>query len=120
MDSPTTLADLKKRVQTFCQKRDWDQFHGAKDLAIGTITEASELLEHFRFKNDKEIEEMFKNKAKREEIEDELADVLFFIVRFAQRYDIDLAKAAKRKLAKSGKKYPVSKAKGSNKKYTDL
>jgi NTP pyrophosphatase (non-canonical NTP hydrolase) len=54
------------------------------------------------------------------EIEDELADVLFFIIRFAQRYDIDLAKAAKRKLKKSGRKYPVSKSKGSNKKYTDL
>jgi NTP pyrophosphatase (non-canonical NTP hydrolase) len=67
-------------------------------------------------KSDKEVEAMFKNKAKREEIEDELADVLFFVVRFAQRYDIDLGKAAKRKLAKSGKKYPVSKEKGSNKK----
>ena len=120
MDSNTSLASLKTKVKKFCEDRDWDQFHGAKDLAIGTITEAAELLEHFRFKNDEEIKEMFKNKKKREEIEDELADVLFFVVRFAQRYDIDLGKAAKRKLAKSGKKYPVSKAKGSNKKYTDL
>lgn len=120
MPSKTTLAELKKIVQKFCEDRDWDQFHGAKDLAIGVITEASELLEHFRFKNEKEIAEMLGNKAKKEEIEDELADVLFFIVRFAQRYDIDLAKAAKRKLKKSGRKYPVSKAKGSNKKYTDL
>jgi NTP pyrophosphatase (non-canonical NTP hydrolase) len=63
---------------------------------------------------------MFKNKAKKEEISDELADVLFFIIRFAQRYDIDLAKAATRKLKKSGRKYPVSKFKGSNKKYTDM
>jgi len=54
------------------------------------------------------------------EIEDELADVLFFIIRFAQRYDIDLSKAAVRKLKKLGRKYPVSKSKGSNKKYTDL
>lgn len=143
MDSKTTLASLKKasprrrpqadsrgldvsfqywkrRVEKFCTARDWDQFHGAKDLAIGAITEAAELLEHFRFKSDQEIEGMFKNKAKREEIEDELADVLFFVVRFAQRYDIDLARAAKRKLAKSCRKYPVSKAKGSNKKYSDL
>jgi NTP pyrophosphatase (non-canonical NTP hydrolase) len=101
MDSHTTLADLKHLVKTFCQKRDWDQFHGAKDLAIGVITEAAELLEHFRFKNEKEIAEMLKNKVKKEEIEDELADVLFFIIRFAQRYDIDLSKAAKRKLKKS-------------------
>ncbi len=120
MDSKTSLASLKKLVQKFCEVRDWDQFHGAKDLAIGAITEASELLEHFRFKSDKEIEEMFKSKKKREEIEDELADVLFFVVRFAQRYDIDLARAAKRKLLKSGRKYPVSKAKGSNKKYSEF
>lgn len=119
MTSQPTLDLLKQLVKKFCEARDWDQFHGAKDLAIGVITEASELLEHFRFKNEKEIAELFKNKVKKEEISDELADVLFFVIRFAQRYDIDLAQAAKRKLAKSGKKYPVSKFKGSNRKYTE-
>jgi hypothetical protein len=85
MDSHTTLASLKTLVRKFCEDRDWDQFHGAKDLAIGAIADlppnsfiggASELLEHFRFKSDKEIEEMFKNKAKREEIEDLTSEAL--------------------------------------------
>ncbi len=115
-----SLKSLKYTVQKFCEARDWDQFHGAKDLAIGIITEASELLEHFRFKNEKETAGLFKNKTKKEDISDELADVLFFVVRFAQRYDIDLGKAFARKLKKINKNYPVSKAKGSNKKYTDL
>jgi hypothetical protein len=48
LDKKTTLADLKLLVKKFCTARDWDQFHGAKDLAIGAITEAAELLEHFR------------------------------------------------------------------------
>ena len=52
MDEGISIADLKKRVQKFCEDRDWDQFHGAKDLAIGVITEAAELLEHFRFLSD--------------------------------------------------------------------
>ncbi len=70
-------------------------------------------------KNEKETAGLFKNKVKREEISDELADVLFFVVRFAQRYDIDLGKAAERKLRKSARKYPISKSKGSNKKYNE-
>jgi NTP pyrophosphatase (non-canonical NTP hydrolase) len=120
MNSKNDLKQLKAKVQKFCEARDWDQFHGAKDLAIGIITEASELLEHFRFKNEKETADLFKNKAKKEEISDELADVLFFIVRFAQRYDIDLGKAFERKMKKINRNYPVSKAKGSNRKYTEL
>jgi len=65
MDQKTTIEDLKKKVQSFCETRDWDQYHNAKDLAIGIITEASELLEHFRFKNEKEIEQFFRNPKKK-------------------------------------------------------
>jgi NTP pyrophosphatase (non-canonical NTP hydrolase) len=119
-DHETKLQELKEKVKKSCEERDWDQFHGAKDLAIGVITEASELLEHFRFKSEKEIEEMFKNPAKREDIEDEAADVLWFLLRFAQKYDIDLSEAAERKMKKFEKKYPVEKVKGSNKKYDEF
>ena len=58
MDSELTIEELKQRVKKFCEDRDWDQFHGAKDLAIGIITEAGELLENFRFKSEQEIEAM--------------------------------------------------------------
>lgn len=120
MDSEATLAELKAMVRKFCEERDWDQYHNAKDLAIGIITESAELLEHFRFKSHAEIDEMFTRTPKREEIGDEMADILYFLLRLAQRYDIDLAYELKKKLDKNEKKYPVEKARGSNKKYTEL
>jgi NTP pyrophosphatase (non-canonical NTP hydrolase) len=115
-----SIEELKKTVQTFCEARDWDQFHGPKDLAIGVITEASELLEHFRFLSDEQAMALLHNPQQKEDIEDELADVLFFLLRFSQRFDVDLANALVRKIEKSEKKYPVDKAKGSNQKYTKL
>ena len=119
MDQDTNIQQLKQKIQKFCEDRDWDQYHGAKDLAIGIITEASELLENFRFKSEKEVEELM-NSDKRKEITEELADVMFFVLRLAQRYDIDLSKELEEKIKKSAEKYPIEKAKGSNKKYTEL
>ena len=116
----TEIEALKTKVREFCEARDWDQFHGPKELAIGLITEAAELLEHFRFQSDAQIAEMFKDPRKKEEIEDEIADCFFFILRFAGRNDIDLAKACERKIAKSALKYPVEKARGNNRKYDQL
>ena len=119
MDSDTSVHELKEKVRKFCEDRDWDQYHNAKDLAIGVITEASELLEHFRFKSGKEVEEML-NSPKREEIAEEMADVLYFLLRLAQRYDIDLVTELNKKMEKNEKRYPVEKARGKNKKYTEL
>ncbi len=73
-----TIQELTDKVQEFCEARDWDQYHGPKDLAIGVITEASELLEHFRFLSEEQALELFEDKKSKEDIEDELADVLFF------------------------------------------
>lgn len=119
MDEKASIAELKSKVKKFCEARDWDQFHNPKDLAIGIITESSELLEHFRFKSDIEMKAILESK-KKEEISDEIADIMFFILRFAQMNNIDLSAELERKLAISEKKYPVEKAKGSNKKYTEL
>ena len=65
MDDKTNIKQLKEMVKAFCEERDWDQYHNAKDLAIGIITESSELLEHFRFKSEKEVEEVIKQKKRR-------------------------------------------------------
>jgi NTP pyrophosphatase (non-canonical NTP hydrolase) len=120
MDKKTSIKQLKNIVQSFCEERDWNQYHGPKDLAIGIITEAAELLDHFRFKSEAEALEYLSDPKKRSEVEDEIADTLFMLLRFAQMYEIDLAKALKRKIALNHKKYPLNKSKGSNKKYTDL
>lgn len=115
-----TLEELKWIVQSFCEDRDWDQYHGPKDLAIGVITEAAELLEHFRFQSDEQSLALLNDSNIKEEIEDELADVLFFLLRFSQRFNVDLQNALLRKIEKSKQKYPVEKAKGKNTKYTKL
>jgi NTP pyrophosphatase (non-canonical NTP hydrolase) len=111
------LNELIDKIKTFCEERDWDQYHNPKDLAIGISTEAAELLDLFRFKNNEEIQDTVINR--RELIEDELADVLFFVLRFAQTNDIDLKKALENKMAKNAVKYPVDKVKGNNKKYNE-
>ena len=120
MDPNTNLQELKNTVKTFCEERDWDPYHNPKDLSIGIITEASDLLEHFRFKSKEEGLKMLQNSGEREEVSEEMADVLFFLLRMAQRFDIDLSTELEKKLEKNRAKYPISKSRGSNKKYTEL
>lgn len=113
-DKDCTLQILKDQVAKFCQERDWDQFHSAKELAIGAVTESSELLEHFRFQTDAQVEAIMDNENKRREISNELADILFFVMRFAEKYKIDLASAFAAKMKKNGERYTVSEFKGQN------
>ncbi len=119
-DSDTNIAQLKAIVKKHCDERNWDQYHSPKELAIGVITEASELLEPFRFKSEAEMEAMLKDPKRKEEISEEMADTLYFLIRLAQKYDIDLVTAFDKKMAKNREKYPIAKAKGSNKKYNEL
>jgi NTP pyrophosphatase (non-canonical NTP hydrolase) len=120
VDNDTTVNELKDLVRQFCEERNWDQFHNPKDLAIGIITEAGELLDIFRFKRDDEITQMMNRPEKRTVIGEELADVLYFVLRFAQMNNIDLTDALLKKLEKNELKYPVIKSKGSNKKYNEV
>ncbi len=114
------LSQLQSEVQEFCEVRDWDQFHTPKDLAIGLVTESAELLDLFRFKSDSECLELLQKAGSRDKIEDELADILFFALRFAQKNEIDLSKALRAKIEKNGKKYPVELSRGSNRKYNEF
>ncbi len=111
--------NLKEEIRKFCEDRNWDQFHGIKDLAIGVATEAAELLEIFRFQSENQCESLIQGE-RRKEISDELADVLFFVLRIAQKYNIDLDAAFREKMQKNAQKYPVEKARGSNKKYNEF
>jgi NTP pyrophosphatase (non-canonical NTP hydrolase) len=118
-DNERRIHELKEKIKEFCDARDWDQFHDAKELAIALSIEASELLEIFRWKTPAEVEALFSNENKKEDIEDEMADVLYFLVRMAQMYELDLSEALDRKMEKNEKKYPVDKFKGSSKKYNE-
>ena len=120
MDNTTTISDLKKMIQMFCEERDWNQFHNPKDLAIGISTEANELLDIFRFKSNEQMTEMFNNDVAKTHIEEEIADVLFFVLRFAQMNNIDLEECLNEKMQKNAAKYSVEKSKGKNLKYTEM
>lgn len=117
MDENSSIRGLAERVAAFCDERDWAQFHNPKDLAIGIATEAGELLDCFRFKNAEQVAALFANPVKRMHIEDELSDVLFFVLRFAGMNGIDLGKALERKLAKNAANYPVESCRGRNDKH---
>ncbi len=119
-DPETRVADLKEMVKRFTEERDWDQFHNAKDLAIGIVTEASELLEMFRFKSESEIDVMLRDRSFAKAARYELADIFYFALRLAQKYDIDVSSSLEEKIRENARKYPVEKAKGSSKKYNEL
>lgn len=112
------LKTLQEKIAQFVADRDWNQFHNPKDLAISLNLEASEVLEHFQWKSEQEmLEHVEKHK---EEIGDELADVLYWVLLMANNMNIDVVAASERKLAKNAAKYPVDKSKGNHKKYTEL
>lgn len=119
-DSECTVDDLKAVVRGFCEERDWDQFHNPKDLAIGMVTEASELLQIFRFRTPEESRALIDDPRRGMDIRDELADVLYFVLRFADMNGIDLSTELRRKVAIDGEKYPVETSRGSNRKYDEL
>mgnify|MGYP002511853187 CR=1 FL=1 len=120
MNQNISIYELTRKVERFCEQRDWNQFHNPKDLAIGISTEANELLDIFRFKTDEQMRDMFIDEVSREKIEDEIADVLFFVLRFAQMNDLDLEKCIDHKLEKNALKYAVEKCKGKNLKYNEI
>ncbi len=119
-DDVVTVNELKQAVKKFCDERDWEKFHSPKDLAIGIATEAAELLQIFRFKSENESKNMLKDEKKRKEIGEELADVVYFVLRFAQLYGFDLSNELKNKLSENEKRYPADLARGSNAKYDEL
>jgi len=112
------LKSLQDKIAQFVSDRDWGQFHNPKDLAISLNLEASEVLEHFQWKSNPEMLEYAKSH--KEEIGDELADVLYWVLLMANNMNIDVVAASERKLAKNAEKYPINKSKGNHKKYTEL
>ncbi len=119
-DATARIEDAKQLVREFCEARDWDRFHNPKDLAVGISTEAAELLERFRFKTPEQCSEILRDPELSQGIREELADVFYFVLRFAQMNSIDLYSALEDKIAKNGEKYPVEKSKGNYRKYDEL
>ena len=116
-ERPTSLEDLRDVLRRFASDRDWDQFHSPKNLAIALNVEAAELLEHFQWRPEGSASFTPDQHAK---VREEIADVLLYLIRLADKLDVDLLAAASDKIQINAVKYPVEKARGSSKKYTEL
>lgn len=113
-----SLKDLTQRILRFRDERNWKQFHTPKDMLLALGIEVSELSELFLWKNEAETTELLHTK--REELGDELADILYWVLLAAHDFDVDLESAFTRKMSLNEAKYPVEKAKGRNTKYDKL
>jgi len=116
--STDELAVLRTRLAEFAAKRDWDQFHNPKNLAMALAGEAGEVLEHFQWLTFEQASAL--SAETRAEVALECADVLLFLLRLCDKLDIDLAKAARKKLVLNAKRYPVEKSRGKATKYNKL
>ncbi len=113
-----SLVRLRDALREFAAARDWDQFHSPRNLATALAVEAAELLEPFQWLTDAQARDL--SPETRAAVEEELADVLLYLVRLADRLGVDLERAAFVKIARNGEKYPVEKARGSSRKYDEL
>jgi NTP pyrophosphatase (non-canonical NTP hydrolase) len=113
--TPNDMSDVQEIIAAlvkFRNERDWEQFHNTKDLALALSVEAGELLEAFLWKTP--------NDANSEKVKEELADVFAFAFLLADKYGFDVKQIVLEKVIRNGEKYPVEKAKGTAKKYTEL
>ena len=108
----TEIEEIIEELIKFRNERDWEQFHNPKDLALAINIEAGELLELFLWKNAED--------ANKEKVKEELADIFSFAFLLAEKYGFDVKQIVLDKIKVNSEKYPVSKAKGTSKKYDEL
>lgn len=115
-----SLQTLTERLIAFRDARDWRKFHGLKNLILSLNLESAELLELAQWKDDAEVEAALSEPAFQARLAEESADVLLYLLLICERAGIDLIKAASEKIEINAAKYPVEKARGNARKYTDL
>jgi len=111
-------TNLMRKIRRFARERDWEQFHSPKNLAMALSVEASEIVELFQWLTEAESRNLPEKKVR--DLADELADTYIYLLKLADQFGIDLTRAATAKLKRNALKCPVSKARGSAKKYTEL
>ena len=110
-----SLEDIRQGVAKFAKERDWDQFHSPKNLTMALSVEVAELMEHFQWLSEEQSRNLDDETLK--EVAKELADVQVYVVRLADRLNIDLFNAVTTKMQENAQKYPADKVRGSAKKY---
>ena len=114
----TELEALREKLRDFARERDWEQFHSPKNLAMALCVEAAELVEIFQWLTEEQSRSL--EPAARAAADEEIADVLLYLLRLADQLGIDPVAAAQRKLEANARKYPADKARGNARKYDEL
>ena len=102
---PDNLEKLRTQLAAFAAVRDWDQFHSPKNLAMALIAECAELVEHFQWLTEEESRDLDPKRLAKVRLE--LADILIYLIRVADKLGVDLFEAATEKIAINEKRYPV-------------
>jgi NTP pyrophosphatase (non-canonical NTP hydrolase) len=112
-----SIEQLRDALRTFAAERDWDQFHSPKNLTMALMVEAGELLEHFQWMTERESQALAPEQLA--EVRAEMADVFIYLVRLADKLDIDLLAASADKIRRNAERYPADQFRGSRRKYSD-
>lgn len=112
------ISDVRERLRRFAADRDWDQFHSPKNLAIALSVEAAELLEHFQWISEQQSAALPARTLS--SVGEELADILIYLIRLADKLDVDLVQATHAKIELNEKKYPADVYRGTARKYSDI
>ncbi len=112
------MEELIRQIREFARERDWEEFHSPKNLAMALSVEVAEIAEHFQWLTQTESKNL--DRGKLTEVEEEIADVLIYLTRLADRLGIDPIEAARKKMRINAKKYPVETSKGKAAKYSEI
>ena len=107
MSSTMDIEHLQRRLRAFAAERDWQPYHTPKNLAMALMVEAAELLELFQWLTPEESQRLTANPAAHERVDDEMADVLLYLLQLADHTGVDLVQAVERKLLKNAHKHPA-------------
>lgn len=114
------LTRLNSEIEKIVTDRDWDQFHSVKNLAMALSVESSELLEIFQWMSEADSNNVKNDPKNLAKLQDEVADVFYYLLRIVHKADINLEEALLNKLKKNVEKYPVEKSRGNSKKYNEF
>lgn len=112
------LEIIKLKLREFAKERDWDQFHSPKNFSMAMIVECAELVEHFQWLSDEQSKRLPAETL--DEVSLEMADIMIYLIRLADKLDVNLLESVERKIELNALKYPVEKAKGLATKYNKL
>ncbi len=103
---------LKHKIKQFNLERDWDKFHNPKDLLVALVSEVGELAECYRWLSDTELLRIHNDPVKKKKVEEEIADIMMYLIILSYKTDIDIFKVIEEKIEKNRNKYPIDKVKG--------